>query len=435
MGAPKLLKLFIIFISLFYGFFICTANVFANEETFFVATAYYSPLPNQDEYYTGSYAGDMRLNGGWNTASWKKVFPGLLAGPKNYPFGTKIYFEWYGIWVIEDRGGAIVKAGQRWYSYDRIDIWVGYGDEWLQRAKKWGKRTIKGKIVVPSSEVTLSFPESKIGHIWNHTVNPESHEAEDVKKVQIIFQKADLYDGEIDGEYLSIKDEIIAFQITSGIIKSSDDKAAGWYGPKTVSALRNKYSTWNDIPLNTEDVEKFSSFNHKQASEKYKTILKYGDLQVDPESSREEIILLQELLTELWEYSGDIDGEYKSVESALIMLQKKIGLVSDADDWGAGYFGNKTKSALWAYYENENNETIKKELNNKNSVYTLSSTEKIALKKALDGYKSRLLQAQKAGKWSMQIKLYKLSKDIDSVLPQIKDPIIKAKIHYIKELL
>lgn len=40
-------------------------TTFANESTSktFVATAYYSPLPNQENYYRGSYEADKKLNG------------------------------------------------------------------------------------------------------------------------------------------------------------------------------------------------------------------------------------------------------------------------------------------------------------------------------------------------------------------------------------
>jgi len=34
---------------------------------------------------------------------------------------------------------------------------MGYGDEGLARALKWGTRTIKGKIIVPSADVTLKL--------------------------------------------------------------------------------------------------------------------------------------------------------------------------------------------------------------------------------------------------------------------------------------
>jgi len=83
----------------------------------------------------------------------------------------------------------------------------------------------------------------------------------------------------------------------------------------------------------------------------YKTILEYGNLQVTPESGEEDVRLLQELLTELGEYSGEINGIYESVKDPLIDFQIKIGLISQRDDWGAGYYGNRTKTALWNYFE------------------------------------------------------------------------------------
>ena len=41
------------------------------------------------------------------TASGIKAHKGTLACPPQYPFGTKIKIEGYGIYVCEDRGGAI----------------------------------------------------------------------------------------------------------------------------------------------------------------------------------------------------------------------------------------------------------------------------------------------------------------------------------------
>lgn len=59
----------------------------------FVTTAYYSPLPNQSFYLRGSYEADVRLNGnGTHGASGRAVYPGMLAAPKTYMFGTQIYF-------------------------------------------------------------------------------------------------------------------------------------------------------------------------------------------------------------------------------------------------------------------------------------------------------------------------------------------------------
>lgn len=408
----------------------------ANEETFFVATAYYSPLPDQSRYITGSFEWDVRLNGEWvTTASWKGVFAGLLAGPANYPFGTKIYFEWFGIWSIEDRGGAIVKAGERWHSYDRIDIWMWYGDEGLDRALRWGKKTIKGKIVVPSSPITLKHAESQIGYIWNLRVAPES-EIEEVKKLQEIFKKADLYSGEIDGVYESIKNELIEFQLKTGIIKDSSDEAAWYFWPKTVAALREEYGYSTDI-LIVEDPAAFSKYNHKYASEVYKIILEYGDLRITPESDAEKVQELQKLLTQIWEYKWKIDGSYESLKPELIALQIKLGIIDRADHWEAGYFGNKTRTALWSYYENtvphivalpEVTPVVVKHS-------TLTDAEKAQLRSALEQIKKKLeKREQKSGK-TVETQLKSLKSQIRYALPGVTDVHLKAKLEYLNELL
>jgi hypothetical protein len=79
--------------------FSITFSTFANEEKNteqkkFIVTAYYSPLPNQSFYLKGSYEADIRLNGnGTHGASGKEVYPGMIAAPKTYAFGTQVYLE------------------------------------------------------------------------------------------------------------------------------------------------------------------------------------------------------------------------------------------------------------------------------------------------------------------------------------------------------
>ena len=83
-----------------------TSPIFAEwetneEEWYFVVTAYYSPLPNQKYYYTGNYESEVKLNWNWtHWASWKEVFSWMLAAPKTYEFGTKVYLEWLGVWEV-----------------------------------------------------------------------------------------------------------------------------------------------------------------------------------------------------------------------------------------------------------------------------------------------------------------------------------------------
>ncbi len=110
----------------------------------FTTSAYYSPLPCQQKYATGNYEADIRLNGrGVRGADGTGVYPGMVAAPKSYPFGTKLYIPGIGIVAVHDRGGAIVDANGDPNKHDRLDIWMGYGDIGLKRALAWGKRNVE----------------------------------------------------------------------------------------------------------------------------------------------------------------------------------------------------------------------------------------------------------------------------------------------------
>lgn len=70
----------------------------------FLATAYYSPLPDQTSYYRGSYEADVSLNGSGVAASdGTPVYAGMIAAPSTYSFGTKIYLDGLGIVSVHDR--------------------------------------------------------------------------------------------------------------------------------------------------------------------------------------------------------------------------------------------------------------------------------------------------------------------------------------------
>ena len=101
----------------------------------YVLSAYYSPVPGQSRYATGTYEGDIRLNGGGvMTASGtavKDAGGGFVAAPPCMEFGTILSIDGLGTVKVLDRGGAI--------KGHRLDIWMGYGDEGLASALKWGK--------------------------------------------------------------------------------------------------------------------------------------------------------------------------------------------------------------------------------------------------------------------------------------------------------
>ncbi len=351
----KILKLSILIIYLFSCFTQYTKNiVFAKKnETYFIVTAYYSPLPNQRQYMTWSYYWDLRLNWNWHTtASQKPINIWYLAAPTKYPFGTKIYFNWYGVWVVEDRWWAIVKAWNRWYEYDRIDVWVGYWDEWLQRAKKWGKRTIKWRVVSRISKVNLEFGKDVLKTVENIKVNPKNHNEKDVKKLQEKFIEFSIYNWEIDGKYESIKESLINFQVENKIIKSKNDIAAWWFGPKTYLTLLKKY--WNEDILIKKETK-----NLMETSDKVKIILNHEEIKLNWDAPQEsEVKKVQSLLKKLGMYDWEIDGSFDKIKKILLDFQKKAGIIRKDDDWWAWYFWEKTKQALVNYFEN--NEKSKK---------------------------------------------------------------------------
>ena len=111
-ALPSLKKYSYIFASLFAFFsFLPNSGYAASLTRDFIVTAYYSPLPDQSFYLKGNYQAEKILNGeGTHGASGKPVFEGMIAAPKGYDFGTRIDFEGLGVGIVEDRGGAIVKA-------------------------------------------------------------------------------------------------------------------------------------------------------------------------------------------------------------------------------------------------------------------------------------------------------------------------------------
>lgn len=213
----------------------------------FQITAYYTPLPWQAKYTTWSYEWDKRLNWNHTTASWLPLEPGLLAAPRNYPFGTKIYLDWIGVWIVWDRWWAIINSGERWNEYDRLDIWVWYWDEWRERARKWGRRELEWYIVDKDYIVNVEFDGSSLSRFANLSINPNSLEEEKTKNLQTIFKEIWLYEWEIDWIWDNIKDIFLEYQISRWIITSANDEAALYFWPKTYKKLSEEFWTtkWN----------------------------------------------------------------------------------------------------------------------------------------------------------------------------------------------
>lgn len=355
------------------------------QERMFTMTAYYSPKTGQVFYYKPTFEAEVTLNGQWYFgASGKKVFNGMLAWPASYAFGSIIYFPWLGIGEIADRGGAIVLSGEKWQSYDRIDVWMGNGEEWLIRALTFGKKnmtwyfcessvvktTPKDLLLRDSVPVLKNFFDIALriqqleegrNDIWTRTLQKylvklgylnqkyrngtyESHTKKALCNYQVakkivsaknpdcgVFGKATRYTMKLDVQNKKfLPDNLYA----TGTFASIIDNAKYYNGKPTTTT-----------PISSGNVITTASWIVQQPT-KPKIFLFYRAYTKGQQSS--EIKILQTFLQTQKLYSGALDGVYsKSVTNAVYDFQKKYNLISDTDSLLLrGFLGPKTRSKI-----------------------------------------------------------------------------------------
>jgi len=214
----------------------------------FRVTSYYSPLPDQDYYGQHNFAKEVRLNGQWtHGASWRAVFNWMVAAGSNYQFGTKIYFPWWGIGQVEDRGQAIVHKWERNQRFDRIDIWAWAGTEWLRRALSFGVQYIDW-YVCPSRAIPekawfdyTRFPEYDDFFermLWVMSLS-EWRTDPFVQAMQRYLAKLGYFDPDMaTGQFGRMtKASVCAFQ-QRHIGLEANHPSCGTFGPQTRNALR-----------------------------------------------------------------------------------------------------------------------------------------------------------------------------------------------------
>ncbi len=258
----------------------------------FSISAYYSPLPCQSYYVTGSYEGDIRLNGsGVNSADGTPVYPGMVAAPKSYAFGTKMYIPGIGIVAVHDRGGAIVDTpGSEIDGY--LDIWMGYGDAGLTRALNWGRRVI---------DVTV------------YGVNDDLAEAITL----------DGYD--------------------------PNEKAASDCSAPTTVQLAEATPEVPEPTVVEEPVIQEEAHDTPNVENSVPEVTTSNTLGADLKSgdSGEEVLALQKELSLLNYYKGEFTGVYDELtEHAVFKFQQSQSLVGDKESVGAGIFGPKTRDRM-----------------------------------------------------------------------------------------
>lgn len=341
------------------------SNVYANEETYFVVTAYYSPLPNQNYYLKGNYADEIRLNGKWIAwASWKWVFSWMLAAPKSYSFGTKIYLEWLWIWSVEDRWWAIVSAWNRGYSYDRIDVWMWYWDEGLKRALNWWKRTVKWSIISSDSQVTLDYttiwaPSTAVSWlvpiptVFNKSIWVKSS-SNDIYELKLFLSDNKFYNWSVDSIYSNDLISLIHnFQLNNNIIRENEILWAWYWGKNTRAKFLEAYRWWN-IESHTSDKNEILSDNiNIELNNNYENIIlkwNINDIFNNPVKSIAHIAELQNILIELELYNWEVDAQYDSIQDTILNYQLSKEIITNKDSLWAGYYWPVTRKTLYNDY-------------------------------------------------------------------------------------
>jgi peptidoglycan hydrolase-like protein with peptidoglycan-binding domain/3D (Asp-Asp-Asp) domain-containing protein len=293
----------------------------------FILTAYYSPVANQCCYVKGSEEADKVLNGGGTRgADGAQVYPGMVAAPASYAFGTRISLPGLGVMAVHDRGGAIQSLDHG----DRLDVWVGYGEEGLARALAFGVRHIHGTVYpvgnkAPAESFDLTDLTSPPDRLKPYLVadmglldmHPKSGQTGlSVEVLQQALQKVGYFKG----------------------------TATGTFGDGTVSALAS-FNKDYALPGNGKELTVQSAAYLTSA---------IGELHaaspvhfIDASSPKSDIQEAQRLLRWLGTYKGRTDGVYSDTfVKAIVAYQQGKKLVADATSPGAGRIGPVTRNAL-----------------------------------------------------------------------------------------
>jgi peptidoglycan hydrolase-like protein with peptidoglycan-binding domain/3D (Asp-Asp-Asp) domain-containing protein len=356
----------------------------------FTISAYYSPCPGQARYATGSYSADIRLNGnGTNGADGTEVYAGMIAAPRSYAFGTKLDIPGIGISAIHDRGGAIVDAGVRTNVYDRLDIWMGYGDKGLKRALNWGKRdvtvTVYGVdssikesagfgdfdanescansvfgdpsapveyIPTPSYTVAVVTNTDEVGRLTGNLKKGDSGAA--VRLLQNELRSLNLFKDNATGYYGDVTEHaVLKFQQSQTLVWDADSEGAGVFGAKTRDRMNEIIAgrTYSNRMI-ADATEKHEGVLLAQAQEKEKLaveIVKYSfsnELQFGMIDGQ--VADLQRFLKERGYFKGALVTTYfgKSTQQAVLAFQLDKGVIAAAGDLGAGRVGPATLAKI-----------------------------------------------------------------------------------------
>ncbi|KKW39406.1 hypothetical protein A2454_03565 [Candidatus Peribacteria bacterium RIFOXYC2_FULL_55_14] len=303
------------------------------EQTFLV-TAYYSPLPDQCCYVRGGYEADKVLNGeGVKAADGTQVYPGMLAAPPSYSFGTKVALPGIGVLSVHDRGGAIQEGDN---GVHRLDVWAGYGEEGLARALAFGAQYFVGTVYPPGfhqpqTAVALDDLPAPLSRL-------EEYRLENRNLLSVRARRND--------QSLSVK--ILQEKLKElGYFR---DAASGLFGEVTEQSLARFLQDYRLSEPADELTPTTAAFvlsaEHRKGVE--------GPIGgfVDGESDAETVREAQRILRYIGYYRGRTDGIYNgTLAEAILQFQKDSALVGTEEDPGAGRIGPLTLKQIRAAWD------------------------------------------------------------------------------------
>lgn len=333
---------FFVVFTVFLGVF--SQDVFADSQEIsktFVVSAYYSPLPNQEKYVRGNFEAEKRLQGhGIRGADYTKVYVGMMAAPKTYAFGTKIFIPGLGTGTVHDRGGAI----RGYDGFDRIDVWMGYGDDGRKRALEWGMRKVDGKIMPKDTPESLNFSvlsreEAMVAGATSLFEKKPSlflgREGESVSELQTILQTLGFYNEKITGIFdIPTKNAVIAFQLDNDVLSNKTDYGAGVYGPMTQRKLF-------DLGTTVLALEKTEEEGETKKEEDSNAILAMG-------AKGNRVKDLQNFLSREGYFEGVATGYFgPRTEKALQEFQKSYDITAESELGKYGMLTQNQVKKLW----------------------------------------------------------------------------------------
>ena len=332
----KFWKVFFAAVFIFTNLDFAVAKNFPNSKRKFLVSAYYSPLPGQSFYFRGDFESEKRLNGnGTNGADGTPVFVGMIAAPRNYNFGTKIFIPGLGVGAVHDRGGAIISRDE----FDRIDVWMGRGEEGLARALAWGMRVLEGEILNDGAAISLNFENISLANLTKlprgKTTFSRSLKIGDrgtaVKNLQNSLAEIGFFAAAPTGFF---GDEthaaLVDFQIVNEIISARNAAAAGFFGPKS----RRK--------LSAKIYEK--RIADARAREIFTRLFPQMEFQKNANANVERLKII---LRDLEFFDGEINENFdENLRAAVLDFQLFHKIIFSEKTNGAGRFGPKTRKKL-----------------------------------------------------------------------------------------